>query len=170
MSSPRSITLPKAERLTIEALRRDLESLPAWQEVYDRTAQSFQRRQPDFLAKRRKLERDIVGLERERDRLLVLYRRATLDVERWEKEDLAISGRIETARSDLSSMPDMPSEDQFRQRAAQLRDLDDQFQLISSVAPDEIAKLMRSAGVVAQLDRGSVRLQWPQDLSPFFAF
>ena len=170
MSSPRSITLPKAERLTIEALRRDLESLPAWQEVYDRTAQSFQRRQPDFLAKRRKLERDIAGLERERDRLLVLYRRATLDVDRWEKEDSAISGRVELARSELASMPDMPSEDQFRQRAAQLRDLGDQFRLITSVAPEEIAKLMRSAGVVAQLDRGSVRLQWPHDLSPFFAF
>lgn len=169
-SSPRSITMPKAERLTIEALRTDLESLPDWQEAYDRTAQSFRHRLPDFLAKRRKLERDIEGLERERDRLLVLYRRATLDVDRWEKEDSAISGRIEVARSELASMPDMPSEDQFRQRAAQLRDLGDQFRLITSVAPEEIAKLMRSAGVVAQLDRGSVRLQWPQDLSPFFTF
>lgn len=167
-SRPRSITVGKAERLVAELLAAALESIPDWRDVERRTLDAFYRDQPDVIERRRRLERTAANLERERDRLLVLYRRASLDVERWEREDAALSARIESARGELAAIPAAPSPDALRTAAATLTDIGDRFRLAAAISPDEVAGIMRTAGIRGQLDNGSVRLIWPDDLAPFF--
>jgi hypothetical protein len=167
-SSPRSIIAPRAERLVAAALADAFASIPDWQAVERRTAERIRAHAPDAAKTRRHLERERDRLAVERDRLLVLYRRATIEVDRWEAEDRQLAARIDDVRARIARLPEPPSPEVLQATHRQLTALSDDVAMLAGFAPDRLAAIMRAHGITAQLHDGGVRLIWPESLRYFF--
>jgi site-specific DNA recombinase len=167
-SSPRSITAPRAERLVAAALSEAFDDLPGWQSVEQRVAARVRAQAPDAQRQRRQLERDVDRLTVERDRLLVLYRRATIEVDRWEAEDRQLAARIDELRSRIAALPEPPSPATLQETHQLLSSLAGDVAMLAAFAPDRLAAIMRAHGITAQLHDGGVRLLWPESLRSFF--
>lgn len=168
-STPRYITADRAERLVIEALTTALNQIPDAPEVEQRARARYSANEPDGERQRRQAHRDLERLTVERDRLLVLYRRATIEVERWEQEDALLARRIDDVRTRIAAIPEPPTAGVFEVRHRTLRTLAADVNMIAGTMPDELAAIMRKTGITAQLHEGGIRLIWPPDLEAFFA-
>jgi DNA invertase Pin-like site-specific DNA recombinase len=167
-SSPRSITAPRAERLVAAALADAFSTIPDWRAVEQRATARVKGQAPDAHRQRRQMERDLDRLTVERDRLLVLYRRATIEVDRWEAEDRQLAARIADLRARIAALPEPPSAVSLQATHQVLSALAGDVAMLAGFAPDRLAAIMRSHGITAQLHDGGVRLIWPESLGYFF--
>jgi len=167
-SHPRTMTKAKAERLTIEALTASLSGVQDWREVERRAQREYRANESSGAAKRRTLEKERTRLADERERLLVLYRRATLDVDRWERDDKDIADKLAAIDAELARNPAPPPASVLQDRAEKLMIISDRIRLLAVGDQEQIGAIMREIGVMVQIHPGGVRLRWPEELAMFF--
>jgi hypothetical protein len=104
------------------------------------------------------LERRIAGIERERDRLLVLYRRATLDVDRWEAADAELAGRLAGLRAELAALPEPPSLAAITATHGAVTALADAL----AADPAQCRRVLVRLEATVQRTADGVRVVWPE--------
>lgn len=165
--SPRSITSVKAERLTGDALTRDLAAMLDWSEVVARLDAEYRAGQKGRLKERSALERQIARLADQRDRLLTLYTRGSLDVPRWEAEDAALDAQISAARAALDALPEPPDATHLRAVAETLGGFRAALPAMLDADPMGARRLLQAVGATVQLAPGGLVIRWPE---PYRAF
>jgi DNA invertase Pin-like site-specific DNA recombinase len=163
--TPRSIVMPKAEQATRDALSAALSAALPPETVYAQQLARYDELSASSATEIRKLERQIARLTSERDRLLVVYRRGSLDVERWESEDRALGARIDVLARELAVFGAAPAREDYLAMAEVLR--------VSRIALEVDASqarnvLLRFRARVRLRSISIVRLVWPPEIAPFF--
>lgn len=154
---PRSITQAAAELLTLQAITTALQGLVTPEDAYRRATAHFARLERSRTTSRAQLERQMVKAERERERLLVLYRRATLDVERWEAQDAELAATLDTLSAQLDEMdtpPDLAVLQREHERLAGLG-------AALAVDPSLARRVLMELGADVQRTTDGVRVRWP---------
>lgn len=158
---PRSITQATAERLALVALADSLQGLMTPEEAYRRAAAHFARLERSRTTSRTQLERRITRAERERERLLVLYRRATLDVERWEASDRELAATLDTLNAQLAAMDAPPVLATMQREHERLASLGAALAVDASLA----RRVLMELGADVQRTVDGVRVRWPEQLA-----
>jgi hypothetical protein len=163
--SPRSIVMPKAEQATRDALSAALSAALPPETVYARQLARYEALSASSGAEIAKLERQIARLTSERDRLLVVYRRGSLDVERWESEDRALGARIDVLARELAVFGAAPARETYTRIAEALRIAE----IALAVDPAQARNLLlRFRARVRLRSIGIVGIVWPAEIVPFF--
>ncbi len=158
-SSPRSIMQHRAESETIAALVQDVGAVRDPDAVYAELVRLDRSAQRD--ADRHRIERHLDRARNERERLLVLYRRGTLDVDRWETGDAASASRIHALDSDLAGIPVAPDRAAIEQDAAALIAVGALISRIVADDPAEVRGVLMDLGATVHLHGRDVRVSWP---------
>lgn len=163
--TPRSMVMHKAERLTLDALSDALGRALTAEDVYARQKARHDALSASSGAEMRKLEKQIARLTGERERLLVVYRRGSLDVDRWEVEDAAIGSRLDVLARELAVFGAAPEQAAFVAVADALK----LAQIALEVDPTQARSvLLRFRARVALRSTHIISLTWPEDIAPFF--
>ncbi len=164
--SPRSIVQHKAEPAAIDTLLHDLTTLLPPDVVSDRALARYRALTQSSASTIAKLERQRSKLTGERDRLLTVYRRGSLDVDRWETDDRALSERLALIDRELAAYGSAPEPATFTATHDALAGL----AVILSADPSYCRRVLLETGARVQLrSRGVVRIVWPEHLAPFVA-
>jgi DNA invertase Pin-like site-specific DNA recombinase len=162
---PRSIMASTAENLAVDALVATLEGVTDANAAYDAARAKFARLAASSGNHRVTLEKQLARLEQERERLLVLYRRGTLDVERWEKEDANYDKNYSALSAELATLAAPPDRDAIARQHAQIVTLRDAL----AIDPSQARRILIAFDCRVQRTAGGVRLVWPERLQAFFS-
>jgi DNA invertase Pin-like site-specific DNA recombinase len=155
---PRNIAQTKAERLTLVSVSAALSALVDPHVAYEYATALWRAQERAQGQTRAALERRIAGVERERDRLLILYRRATLDVDRWEAADAELAGRLAGLRAELAALPEPPSLAAITATHGALTALADAL----AVDPAQCRRVLVRLEATVQRTAEGVRVVWPE--------
>jgi DNA invertase Pin-like site-specific DNA recombinase len=162
---PRSIMASTAENLAVDALVETLQGVTDAERIYDAARAKFARLAASSGNRRTKLETQLARLEQERERLLVLYRRGTLDVERWETGDDELAGKIVAMNAELASLASPPDRDAINRQYTQIVTLRDAL----NIDPSQARRILMAFDCRVQRTADGVRLVWPEKLQVFFS-
>jgi DNA invertase Pin-like site-specific DNA recombinase len=162
---PRSIMASTAENLAVDALVHTLEGVTDAERIYEHAQRDFARLVASSGNRRAKLDTHLARLEQERERLLVLYRRGTLDVERWEKEDANYDKNYSALSAELATLAAPPDRDAIARQHAQIVTLRDAL----AIDPSQARRILIAFDCRVQRTAGGVRLVWPERLQAFFS-
>lgn len=162
---PRSIMHDLAESAVIDALATDLSRLGDPEAAYQAAAARYAASDRTTGTERTRLTRDHQKAEDERERLLVLYRRGSLDVERWEREDAALAARIATLSEALAALPTPPDRAAFGVARDALESIAATVQQVGHIRPEALRQVFVDTGATIQRTAAGVRIVWPADLA-----
>jgi DNA invertase Pin-like site-specific DNA recombinase len=167
--TPRSIMHHAAEAGTIAALAHDLTHLLDAETAYRHARERFAAVDGDGHRERQRLTRAREKAADERERLLVLYRRGSLDVERWEREDTALADRLAGLDADLAALPVPPDRAAFAATRLQLDGLAGMVAQIAAIDPASLRPILTTTGATVQRTRAGVRIVWPEPFAAMMA-
>jgi len=166
--SPRSIMQHAAERSALDAFSEAFGAIPAWEDVYRQRSAHYLRDEPTSIQDRARLTKQRDKLQDERERLLVLYRRGTLDVERWEREDTDLDQKITDVTTWLDALPAPPTEEAIQKSAALLGSMREIWIDLVRDHPEDARLLLMETDARVQRTATGTRIMWPEDLAVFF--
>jgi DNA invertase Pin-like site-specific DNA recombinase len=164
---PRSVTASIAEQKTIAALIEDLDRLADWRAVQRRLEASYRSSGDGIERERRRLKRELQRLTDERERLLVLYRRGSLDVDRWEAEDAQSNAAIETASAELDALPLPPDPSTTEARALRLETIRDAITRVVEDDVTRVRRILQELDVTVHRDTNTIEIDWPPEVRAF---
>jgi len=164
---PRSIVQAKAEREVIARLGAMLDTMTTVDAVFARQQRIYAASGPDILLQRKRLEKRLAAANEERDRLLLLYRRGTLDVERWEREDAMLGGKVAGIESEITLLPAEPDRRDIEAIAATLDGLRATFSSAAALAPQHTARIMRALEATAVRTKEGMEIRLPRHFAEF---
>lgn len=164
---PRRISPTKAERLTVARFVADLSDPVDWRDVLDEATQAYGVVHAEANAERRRLARALRQAETERDRLLALYRRGTLDVERWEREDADIGRTVALLDAQLATLPAAPDAAAVRAMGEHLRSVSASVAALATDDPAGIRDVLYAFDAHVRLCGAGVAIAWPSPIAAF---
>lgn len=164
----KSVRAAIAEREVIAAVIRDLDGMSEWADVYRAASTAFAAATKGHAADRRRCTRAVQVLEEERERLLVLYRRGSLDVARWEREDTDVALRLTEARAALDALPQPPDPDAYRAAHQDLLTMREAIpELVDDDDPSELRSILAAVDATVRVDAERVTVVWPERFAAF---
>jgi hypothetical protein len=163
---PRSIMLHAAVDGTIDALTADLSRLLDADEAIAQARERFASTDSTTGKERTRLDRELAKANDERERLLVLYRRGTLDVDRWEESDRDVADRIESITGQIAHLPVPPDPAAIRAARNELATIAGTLHEAIAVDATQVRTLLLTIGAHVQRTTDGVRIVWPADLAP----
>lgn len=166
--TPRSIMHDAAVSGAVAGLIDDLDRMLDWETTLRLAQRRFESQDGSSVKERKRLDRAIERANDERERLLVLYRRGTLDVDRWESADQELTRQIDDLKHEREALPEPPDPIQLRASHDNLVKMRDAVAEVAPVAPDKIRQILMAAEARVQRTVSGVRIAWPDDLALFF--
>lgn len=166
--TPRSIMVHAAVDGAIANLQDDLDRLIDWKQAHKTARLAFASLEGSGAVERKRLETTIAKVQNERERLLVLYRRGSLDVDRWETSDQDAASRLAALTVELMRLPEPPDPERLKSNHSRLLEMRELVATIAPLSPDGIRKILVAADARVQRTATGVRIAWPPDLEVFF--
>ena len=157
----RSITQPKAERLAVDALTRDLDRLLDWRTVTARAERRYQASMKDRLKDRTALERQRARLTTQQARVMDLYKLNKLDVARWEDEDGKLTAQLAAVHARLDALPEPPDANAIKARVAELDAVRAALPRLMTIDPGGARRFLQAIGAYFVLGKDKLTIAWP---------